>query len=217
MQQTLYQKLIDVEKLNDIIHDNFINFEKNMQRFQTYSHSEYLESRETVDIKEPQKEILKLYENNSVIKNAIKGTQSITELLGELTIGNKGIRKFLPRSKNSERNQTIKHLGKLITEPDQLKSKGTWHADNIFTTGIYITSITYTIAYLVTLLTPSLYTNPEPGLLVKQARQTMDLLPLIQTAVLTPIIGSFMNMDRFNELPTDQAKYIDNKIQEFYK
>ena len=43
------------------------------------------------------------------------------------------------------------------------------------------------------------------------------LMPTAMSALIAPTFGLLTNMRRFTGLPIDEAKYLDGKVQEFYK
>lgn len=158
------------------------------------------------------------YEENPVLYDAIQRKQSVEESLQELAQVNNGIRKILPWRKNKGHNERIKQLGELVSEPDHLHTNGIFVPDNLITTGTEVIATVFGVSYLVSrgLLTSNPEVSPE------EFQQTTYIwqvaMPIFVSVLLAPAYGLLTNKRRFFEsLPTDEAKYLDAKVQEFYK
>ncbi len=197
MKVTLYRQAKDIERMDEKIRD--------------------LNSSNQIDLAELQRNLFQKYESNPVLYDAMQGNQSIEESVAELGQVNKGIRKILPWGKNKGHNERLKQLGELVSEPYHLHTSGIFAPDNLITTGAEVTAMVFGVSYLMTryLLSPNLDVNPE------EIQQTMHIfnvvMPTAMSALMAPMFGFMTNMRRFTGLPTDEAKYLDGKVQEFYK
>jgi len=173
-----------------------------------------LGSSQIIDVPKIQKKMFHLYENNPVLYDAIKGKQSIEDSLEELGSVNKGIRKILPWRKDKAHNERIKQIRELISEPAQLKTSGILIPDNFITTVSEVAAVMFGAFYLMEKflpLDPSL--SPEA---LENLHQMNHYTPIFVSSTLGPIFGALENRFRFRKLPLDEAKYLDEKVKEFY-
>ncbi|MCA9477736.1 MAG: hypothetical protein KC535_01155 [Nanoarchaeota archaeon] len=169
-----------------------------------------------VDVEGMQKNLFQSYEQNQVFSDAILKKQSIEDSLLELERVNKGVRKILPWEKNNAHNQRLSQLGELIAPPYHLKTQGVLAPDNFITSTLEMGAAGFALSYMVFrfLFSPTPDASPEE---VQQLMNLKLLLPTVTTAIISPFYGFLTNLQRFNSLHTDQAVYLDKKIQEFYK
>lgn len=164
-----------------------------------------------------QKRLFEKYENNQVLYDAIQGNQSIEESVVELGEVNKGIRKILPWRKNKGHNERLEQLGELVSEPYHLHTSGIFMPDNLITTLAEGTAISFGVSYLMSkyLIVPNPDVSPEE---IGQIKHLVEFIfPAVGSGTIGLILGWGMNLRRFNRLPTDEAKYLDGKVQEFYR
>jgi hypothetical protein len=168
-----------------------------------------LKSSKQINVTELQRTLFKRYESNLVFGNAVLGSQTIEETLEELGQVNKGIKKILPWKKDKFHNYRLEELGELISTPYHLETNGIFMPDNLITAGAEITAMAFGSSYFLLeyLFAPS--PNLDPHFKV--------VLATSMSALLAPAVGLGINMNRFSKLPRDEAKYLDEKIQEFYK
>ncbi len=179
-----------------------------------------LQSSNNIDIHELQGKLFKKYQENPVLMEAIKGRQTLEESLEEIGHINKGIRKILPWRKDKIHNERVDQIGKLISKPYHLYTSGIFTPDNMITVGAWITGTSFVATYILTrLLIPAKPYNPDMNMeefqMIKNTIQW--LMPVIGSVCLTPILGSMANQQRFTKLPTEEAKYLDTKVKEFYR
>ncbi len=192
MEATLYEKAKDIEIMDERLRN--------------------LNSSNMIDVAELQRNLFERYESNPVLYDAMQGRQSVEESVEELGQVNKGIRKILPWGINKGHNERLKQLGELVSEPYHLRTFGIFTPDNLITTGAETTALTFGITYL---MSRYLFTPPEE---FQQTLHTFQVaIPTIVSALMAPVFGVGMNLRRFTGLPTDKAKYLDGKVQEFYK
>src|SRR3989344_4664972 len=178
-----------------------------------------LNSPSEIDVAELQKTILGRYEENQVLYDAIRRRQTIEESLEELGRVNKGIRKILPRRKNKNHNERLEQLGELISEPVHLQASGIFTPDNLITTCIEIMPLAFGAAYLT-----QRYLLPlDPAGLSSETFQRIQYnyqvtIPLLFSAFGGLTFGLIQSVGRLDKLlPTKQAKYLDERVVEFYK
>lgn len=189
MKDTLYQQIRDIERMDKV--------------------AKVLNGFTPVNKPELERKLCQDYERNPVFKDAIDKKQTIEQSLEELGKIRKGIRGFLPWRKNKAHNERVKQIGELIFEPHRLYTLGIFTPDNIITTGAGLTAASFGIFYLMT----KLFINPSPEVLY----QYRVILPAVLSVYTAPIAGVASNLLRFIGLPTDEAKYLDEKVKEFYK
>lgn len=162
-----------------------------------------------MNISEAQRELFQRYEDNPVLYDAIKGKQTIEESLEDLAKVNKGYRKFLPRKKDKEHNEGIEHMGELITEPSQLEKAGITEVDNPVT-GIAEGAIMGMVA------SGALYGISSVGAPELSIFDEFMLFGSSFGGLVGGAISSITTPERFSELPYDEAKYLDEKVKDFY-
>lgn len=219
METILYMQLKEAETFNDIIERDAEKFLASLSKFEGlpgYSKIS-LGKLPQIDIAKVQKNLMKKYENNPVFYDAIQGTKTVEESLNELARVNKGIRKILPRRKDTAHNDRISQLGELITEPNYLRSNGIWMPDNIVSTAIEVTGLVFLASNLFTrLIIPETDVNIDPEELARDLEIYQVFMPAMISEIMAPLMGFITNARRFSELPTEEVKYIDLKIEEFY-
>lgn len=149
-----------------------------------------------------ERDLFQEYENNPVFYDAIHGRQTIEESLEELALVNKGIRKILPWKKDEEHNERLKQIGELVTKPFHLRTAGIFCPDNFITTFLEVTPLLYGFGCLINQYSP--FPASSPG----------EILML--SASFGLIMGVGTNFGRRGKLPIDEAKYLDEKVKEFY-
>ncbi|MBU0894437.1 MAG: hypothetical protein KKF48_05180 [Nanoarchaeota archaeon] len=197
MKATLYRQAKDIERMDEKLRD--------------------LNSSNQVDVAELQRNLFQRYESNPVLYDAMQESQSIEESVAELGQVNRGIRKILPWRRNKGHNERLKQLGELVSEPYHLHTSGIFMPDNLITTGAEVTAMAFGVSYLMSryLLSPNPDVSPEE---IQQTMHVFDVvLPTVMSALMAPMFGLLTNMRRFTGLPTEEAKYLDGKVQEFYK
>lgn len=177
-----------------------------------------LNSPNQIDVIGLQRSLLQSYEENPVFYDAIKGKMTIEDSLNELAQINKPVRRLFPRRKDKVHNRRIEQIGELITRSFHLKTKGILGFDNF----VGVTAMTalgcyslfnLTIPYVVNGLCGE--TNPI------ETQQFAIFMKNIITPVITlgtsPFMGVLAQIERSTGgLPTDEAKYLDDKIKDFY-
>lgn len=164
---------------------------------------------------ELQRALFETYEKNPVFHDAMQGKLSIEESVKELGQVNKGIKKFLPWKKNKEHNKRLEQLGELVSGPYHLKTIGIFMPDNLITAGLEFAVFGFVAGYYAAQLLTNSPTNPE------EVQQLHDIqINLAKaTSLGVGLVGGLLvnSINRFKKLPINEAKYLDGKIQEFYK
>jgi len=154
------------------------------------------------------------YERNPIFNDAITERQSIEKSLEELAKDNKGIGKILPWRKDEEHNKRLEQLGELVTEPYHLHKGGIWMPDNLITISAETTAMAFGISYFTFRYLTNLDALPEETI---QGIKTMKiLLPTTISILTSAFFGLLLNSRRYNNLPIDEARYLDEKVKEFY-
>ena len=177
-----------------------------------------LNSPSEIDVAELQKTILGRYEENQVLYDAIRRRQTIEESLEELGRVNKGIRKILPRRKNKGHNERLEQLGELVSEPLHLLTSGIFAPDNLITAGVEVGSLAFVGSYLMAryLFVPNPDLSPEQFQQVWYASQVIaPRVGMVGMGLLAGIGATLLF--RSGSLPIKGAKYLDEKIVEFYE
>jgi hypothetical protein len=169
---------------------------------------------------EKQKKIMELYRNNPILNNAIADIQSIEDRLTELAQINKGIRKYLPRRKDSEYNREVEYMEELTgSSLAGLKSRGVFTPDHIFSTLpcnlIGSEAMILGIVYFMGKFDPSIDVSQRYENIIKY------FAPGYAALITTITAGKFNIMtykvwDRFYRLPFEQARFLDERIDEIY-
>jgi len=173
-----------------------------------------LENSHSIDIDESQKQLFQKYEKNPIFYDAVIGKQSIEKSLEELAKVNKGIKRVLPWIRDKAHNEKLNNLGKLISKPRHLHRRGILVPDNLITMGAYIA-----VASIITskVFIKGIEYNPDfSPEKIQELTAAFEYVPKFALATLTPIIGGLANSHRFNKNPVDEAKYLDEKVQQFY-
>jgi len=198
MKSTLYEQAKDIEKIDNKIRD--------------------LNSSNQINVAELQKNLLQRYEQNLVFYDAMQGKQSVEETLEELGQVNKGIRKILPWKKNKGHNERLDQLSELVSKPYHLNTSGIFMPDNLITIGAEVTALAFGTSYaFAKFLMPEMYVEPDLEFLTQNMKIHTTVIPAFMSALMAPILGLSINSKRFTGLPIGEAKYLDGKIQEFYK
>jgi len=224
MSETLYQKLVWAESLNVDLEEHVQDFNIALSKFEGLPGFSGISIGDIpeIDISEVERKLIREYEGNPVLDDAIHGRQSIRESLDELAQVNTGIRKFLPRRKNKAHNERLEQLGQLVTKPDHLSAVGVWYTDNVVTGAVGVSALTFATCYAVAkFLIPDMDINPDPDYIAKMTSIYQTVMPAFASALLAPLIGFAMNLNRLAcfgaKLPTQEAGYLDLKVKEFYK
>jgi hypothetical protein len=161
------------------------------------------------------KKTFNLFRDNQVLIDAQRGNQTIEDSLFELAEVNKGWKKLLPRKKNNEQNLRLDYIGELIEKPNHLETNGVFYPDNLITTSAYAAPSIFGAVYGLGLYVIRPLEEMSP-LVYQEAYQTLLLAAGIGAAISIPLLGIDAILSRSRNLAVDQAKYIDNKIQELY-
>ena len=157
------------------------------------------------DTSKLQRSLFQTYEGNPVFYDAMQGKQSIEGSFRKLGQIKKGIRKIIPWKRNKGHNERLEQLEELIYVPSHLHTSGIFMPDNFITAGLEIGALMFGGFYLfLKNLIPE--ADLDPKSLSFGASGTCAL-----------ICGVVANLNRFNRLQNGAAKYLDEKIQEFYR
>ncbi len=219
MEKTLYYKLRSSESINERLKRLVDSARTSLKEFESLPgfSSVLTEIPPQIDIFSVQKELIKSYESNPVFYDAVSGKQSIEDSLNELSKVNKGIRKILPRVKNSVHNKRVNQIEELISGTLGLRTYGIFAPDNLITAGAEITAMTFGTCYLLSryLFAPNLNLSQEEFQQMMTIQQV--ILPTTISAISAPVMGMTLNSPRFLSRPINEAKYLDAKVQEFYR
>jgi len=187
---TLYKQLKDIERV-------YKNFEE-----KGLSHQ--------FPIISTQQSLLQKYEENPIFLEAIQKRKTIEENLAELSQVNRHIFQLLPRRKNKLHNERVEQMGELISSTYQLKTRGIFAFDNAVN-GVIVGGL---IGYLGIHVLAWLFGQGEDPSVVKS--NTDKILPF--ATFLSAACGGSMEhgAKRRGDLPFKEAKYLDEKIKEFY-
>ncbi|HYD02753.1 MAG TPA: hypothetical protein VEC16_00485 [Alphaproteobacteria bacterium] len=223
MVKTLYDKLSGYDRgFNSILIDvesdlENINTERNAKKydFDSLKHEYDLLSKEIDSVsKKTYTSIMRKYEKNPVFHDAIKGKISINETLEELSKVNYGIRKLLPRRKNPVHNARLDQLSELIDKHYGLRCQGILYPDNFVTTFAEILGAGLVLSNMIA-------TGHFVDVNTDNARSVYllrTIMPLSIGAILGTVAGIATSEGRFQspEKFSNQAKFIDEKINQFY-
>lgn len=154
--------------------------------------------------------ILREYERHPLLSAMIADGVSVEGTLAVLSMRNYGILKVLPRRKDPALNARVESLGDLIETPSQLKARGVLFPDNILIAAVESAGLLAGLSYLATKVFGRESLTPEE--VVFYGRD----VPLLFSATLAPLIGVAANHHRFEELPWEEARYIDEKVRQHY-
>lgn len=132
MSKILYSRIKKAEKLNDNLENSVAKFQKSLEKFRNMpGYSEVtLGEIPVIDIPEYQKRIMREYESNPVLNDAIQKKISIEDSLSELAQVNRPILRLLPRTRNKAHNQRLDQIGELIGYSHHLRRNGLFILDN---------------------------------------------------------------------------------------
>tara|TARA_Y100000310_G_scaffold289971_1_gene316791 strand:+ start:33 stop:629 length:597 start_codon:yes stop_codon:yes gene_type:complete len=198
MKATLYEQAKDVERMDEKLRD--------------------LNSSNQIDVIELQRNLFQRYEENPVFYDAMQDRISIGDSLSELAQINKSGKRFFPRRKNKSHNERIEQIGELISNPHYLKTHGILIPDN-FVGGIaLVAACAYGVSNLVMpYLMGEVDPNIDPAEIQNRMESMKTVMPAFMTLVMGPFFGTGMQLQRSGSLPVGEAKYLDEKVQEFYK
>ncbi len=214
---TLYQRLKKVEtletdlkeKVSDVLRflDPYVILHKDpMVKIDIFN----------IDVEVIQRNMINEYRPNAVLDDAILGNWTIEQSLMDLSQVNKGWRKILPWKKDEEHNQRLESFKGLISYPQQLRTDGVFYPDNLITgtleVGLGCLVFSYIIARIIAVPNPEMSAEEIQGM----NHVIHYVVPGITSGLLGPIVGFSTNLNRFNNLPIDQAIYLDQKIDELY-
>jgi hypothetical protein len=169
-----------------------------------------------VSLSHIQRDVFRKYEGNPVLHDAIYGKQSIEYSLLDLSKVNKGIRKVLPWKRDEAHNDRLLQIGELLPEPEYLKTRGILYPDNVTTFVVGSAALSFIgFNLLINYVSPHTSLNPEQ--LALWQKNWGLYAPSIMSFIFAPMFGSLSNRPRFGNLPLDQAKYLDGKVEEFYR
>jgi len=172
---------------------------------------------------ETDKEKELIYEHsqrNPILNDAVLQKQSLEDTLFKLNKINNGIRKYLPRRKNSEHNKKVSYMSEIVPMPESFYTKGLFALDNFFNGILIISGIFYCTGYFIG---NAIANNKE---FIRYMFEYMDLqdiaryykitMPGYTSLVAGPIIALTMQSKRTGNIPLSQARYIDEKIKELF-
>lgn len=201
MGETLYNSLIKVDKVMKQLEIGRAEIGNARLRAETPAVPELRSALE--------RGLLQKYGGNGVLRDAISGMQSVEDTLKALGKVNRGVRRFLPRPKSTyatSHNIRLRQLGELISEPTYLRRKGVLNPDNFVTAAALFLCMARAGEYFL------------PNFLMPDAPQSQfSLIPSEGDMILAPIFGFFLNINRFEKLPLERARYIDGKVSQFYR
>lgn len=174
-----------------------------------------------VDVAGVQKDLFKAYENNPILKDAIDGRQSIKESLLELGEKNKGIWKIMPWRKDSMHNKRLSQMEQLVGDLNHLRTRGIFYPDNLITAGTEAAGVVSLglVAYTLVLSnSPTINEFPFTAYHalkdIKESFLSCNLISFFGFGFVIPLMSEY---HRFTALPLIEAKYLDNKVNKFYK
>lgn len=215
---TLYHRLKLVEEIYKGIEHTVRSLKSNMEKFKGLpGFSDFSIDYTQIDVSKAQRAVMEGCKGNPILSDAIQGRQTVEESLLELAEVNKGIRRFLPRKKDDSHNERLEYLGELLPKLGHLIANGAWFPDNLVTGAVESAALVFLAAYIsVKFLMPGMYADPDPAIIAQDARMYQMLVPALTSAFIAPVVGLGANQGRFTALPTEEARYLDEKVQEFY-
>ena len=216
MVKSLYQDLIDVERVDESLKEGFeIMIERlgslTGQNIQTPSAS----SISIVDVPAFQRGFILQREKNPVIRNALDKRQTVEETLEELASVNRGYRKFLPRKRNTTHNERLTQLNEIVGFAPSLESNGILFPDNFISAFTDTTALTFLVTSIYSkFVLPQLISNPE-SLQDTQALYRFAL-PMAISAIMGTTYGLMGTVRRMSSIPRKEARYVDSKIKELF-
>jgi len=213
MSETLYQRLIRVDSIESTQRElERLGDERRDFETVTGFGGRHIENILPYDCQASRKRDMGQYEENPVFRDAIKGRQSIEESLKELAQINQGIRKILPRRKNRAHNERLEQLGQLISIPDSFSADGILIPDNVITGSVEATAALFTVYSFCELIWPKI-TNTDFPMSLKDML-FFSVTPSLLFGGLINFLRSFYPLQGGSFF--EEAKYVDQKIQEFY-
>jgi len=178
------------------LHDKLIEVERLAKHLVIYK------SLDQIDVPKTQREIFKEYESNPVLHDALVGRQTVAESLEKLAHINKGAKRFLPHKKDEAQNERVGQMEELVSGIDDLRTRGIFYPDNAVAGAIGTAGIVFGVKYLSTKLFG--ISNSELGARV--------------ITMLSPVFVGFggLALNRSDHLPKNEARYLDEKVQELY-
>ncbi|MBP7708634.1 hypothetical protein KA107_03030 [Candidatus Pacearchaeota archaeon] len=157
-----------------------------------------------------QKKILDNWvKRHAFLGSAIEQGKTLASMLESESQINRGIKSFLPRKKDSSRNEYVEQMEELIGGLPQLKHEGIFAMRDLTTT--FLSSAGGAAILFGGVVN---WANKMAGGLSENATLT---IPLIGGAVIGALTTISMGTRPSNTcLPFDKAKYIDEKVKEFY-
>ncbi|MBT7706700.1 hypothetical protein HN747_04605 [archaeon] len=171
-----------------------------------------LESGE-INVDSIQRRVVKRYESNPILHEAIEGERGIEDSLSELAYKKRPVRRLFPIRKDKAHNQRLEYMSGLVDCPTSLKTGGLFGLDNFISGPIMIGAMSYGVASLIPAIVFGEGASPESQEAMKTAQQ---IFPPFMSITFGPVMG--IALQGINPvLPVDEAKYLDQKVKEFYR
>ena len=211
MRETLYEALISAEDINERLNAKADDFNSYLRKLCSLPgfHEIHLRVPE-IDVREVQRGIIKKFEKNLVLCEAMTGRQSIEDSLSELAKVRRPVRRLFPIAKNKAHNERLEQIGELIGYPRQLRTNGILAPDNFFSGVAMTTAMAFGAGYLISKIA---FVQPIDAELMSLFRNE---LPIAMSLVMAPLGGMAFHITGEN-LPIGAARYVDSKVQEFYR
>jgi hypothetical protein len=205
--EALYTKLRNAEEVQKEFGNDFDRFQKVLGEYKKIPGFTSMELKGYPEFNVPayQKQIMQNYEKNPVFMDSVNGKISIEDTLNELSVVNKGIRKYLPRRKNKSHNERIEQVGELVEKPTHLRKNGIFVPDNFVTTFTEANAIFLPIVYGV-------FKEIDPSASFSQL-----IVPMLFSEIGPFAVSWGLQLNgRMGFGSHEEAKYIDTKIEELY-
>ncbi|MBT3405075.1 hypothetical protein HN832_04085 [archaeon] len=219
---SLYAQLKESEGINDEIRQEFDEVRKKFEGYRMFEENYMgptLEDLPWIDMSEYQKQIIRAYEENPVLKDAINGKITIGDSLRELSDRvDKPVWRLFPRRRNKVHNERLGQTKELVSRGlNYLRTDGILAPDNFVGMVAITAAMAYTIAPLLcNYLTGGV--NPAPSAEIQAHMEFMtQVFPPFMTSTAGLMMGWACQMRRKGKLPLEEAEYLDNKVEEFYR
>ena len=223
MKIPLYRLLADSENLNyrlsKLVESREVEIQQQFKEVKELFHLDQshiaLPRFETIDIPELQRQLFSLYENNTLLQQAMSGKKSLEESTRELAKPFQGYwlglpKLNIPHRKNPQHNKKVVELKDIVEEAEAYKTCGILSPTNQLTNTLYISA--FIIPTIVAMA--GFIRLTDQGILQPIPKYGFSLAGSFLTVALGSQAG--LRSEQIQK-PIEQAQYIDKKIIQLYK
>ncbi len=204
--KTLYDKLKEVEGLDEGVEDKYKLRIQPLQNLQRELFLRYVEYSKILA------EAMSL--RCAKTQTEIRDLKSIEQTVDELAEPFKSYRILIPQRKNREHNEKVEGLEPLIPDIRGLKRKGLFSLDNSVTNAGILLGLAFGVYYLSSYFPPQ---ANDPEFIVKTSRMA-QALPSAVITFFAPFAALIARSHRKEAIKNSKeaAQYLDNKIKELF-